>query len=254
MDRLPEVRQQMKARNLQPNLITYSTIIKGYCQRGDMSAALAALEDLRKTSGLRPDEIVFNTILEGCASAGLVAEGERLFEEMCSMGVQPSNYTLTVLVKLLGQARQATKAFEIVQEITQKYRFRMNSHVSSALLQACLNSRDSKRAVAVFEQALRDRAMPDARISQQLIRSLISSGSAAQAVSVLRRSLRAHVDGGSSTMQQSIDDAFIVKALCMLQERGGEGAMLAPKLIEEIRAVRPRLQLPHAASSRRPAY
>mmetsp|Transcript_96431 Transcript_96431/g.176585 ORF Transcript_96431/g.176585 Transcript_96431/m.176585 type:complete len:1064 (+) Transcript_96431:146-3337(+) len=254
MDCLSEVRKEMKARNLRPNLITYSTIIKGYCQRGDMSAALAALEDLRKTSGLRPDEIVFNTILEGCASAGLVAEGERLFEEMCSMGVQPSNYTLTVLVRLLGQARQATKAFEIVQEITQRYRFRMNSHVSSALLQACLNSRDSKRAAAVFEQAVRDRALPDARTSQQLIRSLISSGSATQAVSVLRGSLGVHGGGGSNAMQQSIDDAFVVEALCMLQERGGEGAMLAPKLIEEIRAVRPRLQLPHAASSRRPAY
>jgi pentatricopeptide repeat protein len=153
MDALPNLLQDMKDRKLSPNLITYSTIIKGLCQNGDIPAALQTLEDLRKTPGLRPDEIVFNTLLDGCSSAGLVVEGERLLAEMRASGIAPSNYTLTVMVRLFGHGRRLDRAFELVEDVTSTYKFKPNLHVHSALIQACITARDLKRAVAVFERA-----------------------------------------------------------------------------------------------------
>jgi len=250
MDALPELSQEMKARKLEPNLITYSTMIKGYSQKGDMQSALQKLQELRQTSNLRPDEIVFNTLLDGCSSAGLVVESERLLAEMRSEGIQPSNYTLTVMVRVLGHARRLDRALELVEEVTMRYRFKANSHVVSALIQACVTSRDLKRAVAVFEKASQDRVSPDVRTSQTLVRSLLSNGSMVQAVNVLRSVISGGGGGqerrgnerqpNSSSTQT--DDAFINEVLGSLLERNGDGAYLVSQLLEELRSVRPRFR------------
>jgi pentatricopeptide repeat protein len=258
MHALPELMTEMKARKLEPNLITYSTMIKGFCQRGDMQSALQKLEELRKTTNLRPDEIVFNTLLDGCSSAGLVVEGERLLSEMRAEGITPSNYTLTVMVRLLGHARRLDRALALVEEITTRYRFKTNSHVVSALIQACLTSRDQKRAMAVFDKASQDRVSIDPRIGQTLVRTLLSSGSTVQAVSVLRNLLNLNGGGGQARTNgdrqagnyATTDDAFVNEALSSMLDRGGEAANLASQLIEDLRVARPRMRIDYSVSNK----
>ena len=53
----------MTEAGLQPNLITYSTMIKGFCLTGDMSSAFAIFKELQKGSE-QPDEVVCAAILE----------------------------------------------------------------------------------------------------------------------------------------------------------------------------------------------
>jgi len=271
MDAVPKLMEDMRARRLEANLITYSTVIKGFCHRGDMPAALQTLEDMQRTAQLKPDEIVYNTLLDGCCSAGLIAEGERLLAAMMAGGICPSNFTLTVVVRLMGQARLLDRAFELVESITRKYRFKANSHVTGALIQACLSSRELKRAVAVFEQAVVDRSLPDPRTSQGLVRALAASGNAEKAVNVLRAALRLsggpHQDGGrggggagggggrggggggggGGEKNSGLDDAFVGEFLSSLVDRGGEGAALVPALLADIRAMQPRRRIDAAA-------
>jgi pentatricopeptide repeat protein len=257
MHALPLFLKEMKARNLEPNLITYSTMIKGFCQRGDIQSALQKLEELKKTTNLRPDEIVFNTLLDGCSSAGLVVEGERLLSEMRAEGIIPSNYTLTVMVRLLGQARRLDRALQLVEDVTTRYRFKTNSHVVSALIQACITNRDLKRAVAVFEKAAQERTPADSRTCQSLVRCLLSNGNMVQAANVLRSMLgvgggvgQARPDRQSASAAASSDDAFINEALGALLERGGDGAYLVSQLLEDLRSVRPKIRIDSAIERR----
>jgi len=256
MDAVDQLLKDLRARNLEPNLITYSTMIKGYSQKGDMQSALQKLQDLRSTTNLRPDEIVFNTLLDGCSSAGLHVEGERLLAEMRAEGICPSNYTLTVMVRVLGQARRLDRALELVEEITTRYRFKANSHVVGALIQACITSRDLKHAVAVYEKAQQERVSPDSRTGQMLVRSLLASGSTVQAINVLRPLV---CNGGSAadrdrgggnerqpTTSVSQDDAFINEVLGTLLDRGADGVYHANELYEELRSSRPRFRCDNA--------
>merc|ERR1719456_1337361 len=124
MDRVPRVLEDMKAHGIEPNVITYSTMLKGHCQAGDMQAGFAILEKLKKDQKVRPDEIMYNSILDGCAQASLVEDAERLLQEMQDSGVKPSNFTLSVLVKLYNRSRNLDKGFDVVEQITKKYRFK----------------------------------------------------------------------------------------------------------------------------------
>merc|ERR1719191_429538 len=99
-------------------------MLKGHCQSGDVQTGFLILENMRKDAKLNPDEIMYNSLLDGCAQSNLVDEGLRLVKEMQSEGVQPSNFTLSVLVKLLNRARRLEQAFSMVEEISQRYNFR----------------------------------------------------------------------------------------------------------------------------------
>merc|ERR1719159_477603 len=151
----------MKTRGLGPNLITYSTVLKGYCLRGDITSAFSVLDEMRRDTKFKPDEIMYNTLLDGCAQANYHEEGMRLLERMQAEGVRPSNFTLSILVKLASNARRLDQAFELVKEITLKYKFRPNAPVYGNLVQACISNKDLRRAMSVLTQMGRDRVMPD---------------------------------------------------------------------------------------------
>merc|ERR1719408_888972 len=112
-------------------------MLKGHCQNGNIQAGFAILEQMRKDGQLKPDEIMYNSLLDGCAQNNLVDEGLRLLHEMQSEGVRPSNFTLSLLVKLMNRARRLEQAFSLVEDITRKYNFRPNVHVYANLVHAC---------------------------------------------------------------------------------------------------------------------
>ena len=55
-------------------LMTYSTMIKGHCQSGDIQTAFSLLEQMKRDTNLKPDEIMYNSLLDGCAQNNLVED------------------------------------------------------------------------------------------------------------------------------------------------------------------------------------
>merc|ERR1719473_2693656 len=202
MEQVPKILETMKTKHTVPNVITYSTMLKGHCQNGNVQAGFAILEQMRKDGRMKPDEIMYNSLLDGCAQNNLVDEGVRLLEEMQAEGVAPSNFTLSILVKLMNRARRLDRAFSIVDEITKKYNFRPNVHVYTNLVQACCSNQQLPRGINVLEQMIKERVVPDSRTYSILVRSSISKGSYEQASGLLRGALG--VQGALPFLQQSI--------------------------------------------------
>merc|ERR1719498_104680 len=156
MHRAVELLGDMRTSGVEPDIITYSTIVKGYCASGDVDRAFSVLEDMKSDDKFAPDEIMYNSILDGCAKQHRVDDALKLLEEMKSTGVVPSNYTLSILVKLLGHSRRLNQAFAIVDELSQKHGFRPNVQVYTCLVQACLLNRRLEKAMALHDTMVSD--------------------------------------------------------------------------------------------------
>mmetsp|Transcript_36282 Transcript_36282/g.97463 ORF Transcript_36282/g.97463 Transcript_36282/m.97463 type:complete len:712 (-) Transcript_36282:302-2437(-) len=89
--------------NVEPDLITFSTLLKGYCHIGELDKALQLAENM-KSSGLRCDELVYNTLMDGCVKANDITAGVGLFEEMIHSGMRPSAITHSILARLYQRA------------------------------------------------------------------------------------------------------------------------------------------------------
>merc|ERR1719299_298589 len=107
MCRASALLEDMRKTNVELDIISYSALIKGYCLEGSVEKAFRVLEDMKAQGKLQADEIMYNSLLDGCAKQQRVDEALKLLKEMeASDKAKPSNYTLSILVKLLGRARR----------------------------------------------------------------------------------------------------------------------------------------------------
>jgi pentatricopeptide repeat protein len=175
MQRAEPLLKDMGEQGIEPNVITFSSVIKGYCSENRVDKAFELLEEMKKTSTVVPDEVTYNTLLDGCARYGQFERGLAVLEEMKSVGVPPSNFTLSVLVKLANRSKKPAKAFELCEQICSEFKIRPNMHVYNNLIHACTNYNDFQRSLEVFGQMLGERVRPDGRTYSLLLRSCISA-------------------------------------------------------------------------------
>merc|ERR1719453_76798 len=172
---------------VEPDVITYSTIVKGYCMSGDVDKAHQVLQEMKRDGKSAPDEILFNSLLDGCAKQHRLDDALRLLDDMTDTNVVPSNYTLSILVKLLGRARRLNQAFTMVETICKENGFRPNIFVYTCLIQACIQNRQLGRAITLHDQVLNEGGCPpDQKTYTCLARGCLNSGAMEKAVEVIR--------------------------------------------------------------------
>jgi pentatricopeptide repeat protein len=187
MDRVPQLLEDMKQTKVEPDIITYSTIVKGYCLSGDVDRAFAVLEDMKRDSKFAADEILYNSLLDGCAKQHRVEEAVRLLDDMKQSGVAPSNYTLSILVKLLGRARRLSQAFSLIDELCTAHGFRPNIQVYTCLMQACIYNRQMDKAMQLHDTMIEEAGCtPDQKLYTVLARGCLQASLSQKAVRVVR--------------------------------------------------------------------
>merc|ERR1719261_1783865 len=246
MDQVARIEEDMRGNNIKPNVITYSTMMKGYCQMGDIQTGFAILKRMKEEGCARPDEIMYNSLLDGCAQNHLVDEGSALLQEMQRDGVKPSNYTLSILVKMMSRARRLDGAFAIMEEISRKYQIRPNVHVYTNLILACTANRSLQRGMQTLEQMARDDVNPDSRTYTILIRSCLQGGRLDDATGLLRAALGLPeplpILASLQAKAVHLDSNFVSESLWCLAERE-RGQELAASLLSDLRKYNPRIRV-----------
>eukprot|EP00930_Biecheleria_cincta_P032870 TRINITY_DN22776_c0_g1_i1.p1 TRINITY_DN22776_c0_g1~~TRINITY_DN22776_c0_g1_i1.p1 ORF type:complete len:666 (+),score=139.02 TRINITY_DN22776_c0_g1_i1:265-1998(+) len=106
--------------SVQPDLITYSTLLKGYCQAGDLDKALQVAATI-KASGMQCDELVYNTLMDGCVKANDLSAGVGLFAEMAQAGMKPSAITHSIFLRLYQRNGYKGNAMDAVAQLYQHH-------------------------------------------------------------------------------------------------------------------------------------
>merc|ERR1719405_175375 len=196
MDRCDELFQQMQAAGVSPDIITYSTLVKGYCMDGDIDKGFAVLNDMTSKKKHEPDEILYNSLLDGCAKQHRVDDALALIESMAQNNVRPSNFTLSILVKLLGRSRRLNQAFTTVEDMCKRFDLQANIHVYTCLIYACFQNRQLPRALKLHDSMITEAGVePDAKTYAVLARGCVQGGSLDKAANVVRAAYRLSPQG-----------------------------------------------------------
>lgn len=184
MDRVPALLQDMKSvvPPADPDIVTYSTIVKGYCNSGNLDCALGIFKEMQSDGRIAPDEVMFNSLLDGCAKEHRPNDALKLLEDMKKLFVAPSNYTMSIMVKLMGRCRRLKQAFSIIEDISHEYGLKVNIQVYTCLIQACFNNRQATKAVALHEQIIAEGLIPDEMTYSALVKGCIQAGLVDKAV------------------------------------------------------------------------
>jgi pentatricopeptide repeat protein len=250
--RIPGLLESMATQGLEPNLITYGIVIKGYCQENKLKEALAVWESMVSTTKYKPDEIMYNTILDGCARKGMYERGMVLLNDMQQADIQPTNFTLSVLVKLASRANMLDRAFELAQEISKKYKFQLNVHVFNNLIQACVMWEALPRAFEVLEQMVRERVRPDVRTYTLLVRACMAAREGKDVAGLIRAAMglqdvhRVFANATSlAQLQKGLPSELLAEAINSISDQRNNGflAMALYKDLQKLRHVKLPAQL-----------
>jgi len=225
---------------VEPDIVTYSTLVKGFCNSGSLDRALCIVKDMQDEGKNAPDEVMYNSLLDGCSKEHRLDEALKLFSEMKRNGVAPSNYTLSIMVKLLGRCRRLKQALSLVDEVRQEYKVKVNIQVYTCLIQACFNNRQASQAVALHNQILEEGLFPDEMTYSALVKGCLQASLVDKAVHLVKCAygVASPNAGGrpAGVNARSLDD--VVSAL------GGKQNDKAKSLLGEIGKL-PRHEAPH---------
>lgn len=217
MARVPQVFEEMKTNRIEPDKITYSTLIKGYCMVGDLECAFSLFEEMKADGKVGLDEIVYNALIDGCGRQQKVQRALQVLADMKKAKISPSNYTLSILVKLLGRAHKLNEAIALVDDFRTNYRVRPNVQVYTCLMQACLLNKRVSQALQVYNKMVVElRSLPDQKAFSVLLNGCLTAGALKEAVQVTRaayllpvpeltRAESEYVVGVDPKIMQSID-------------------------------------------------
>jgi len=174
MDQVSTLWESMLPSGCEPDKITYSTIVKGYCVKGDLEKAFEVFRGMQENK-MAVDSIIYNTVMDGCLRHNRLDLVDLVLGDMDKHSIKPSNFTLGILVKMYGRRRQLDKALQAIEEYPRKYGLQVNSQVKTCLLCACLTNGEVSRAIQVFEE-MKARNDADSRAYGSLISGLTRIG------------------------------------------------------------------------------
>ena len=166
IEKMNEIYEQIKSSAIedenhpQPDLITYSTVIKGYCRAKDMTQVFKIYDYLKSREDFKLDEVVYNSLLDGCAKTGSIEKATLIYNDMKSKNINRSNVTYSILIKLFSNSRQEEKALSLLDEMIQN-KIKPGLIVYTCLIQTCLKTKKFEQAINLFEQMKSQNLTPD---------------------------------------------------------------------------------------------
>jgi len=156
--------REMQTWNIQPDIVTFSTLIKGYCRSGNSLDKALVLVQEAKCRNLELDEIMFNSLLDGCATAKNAEIGRSVFAEMVSSNIMPSCVSFSILVRLLSTTGHLEEATDLVfNRMKYTWKVEPNSVVYGVLYKHSLPFGDPFQ---VGSTLMRLRLIPEQQIRQ----------------------------------------------------------------------------------------
>lgn len=114
MDRCRQVFNDMVDASIEPDIHAYSILAKGYVRAQEPEKAEKLLTTMEE-SGIRPNVVIFTTIISGWCSAAKMENAMKVYEKMCESGSSPNLKTFETLIWGYGETRQPWKAEEMLQ-------------------------------------------------------------------------------------------------------------------------------------------
>lgn len=198
IDKMKQVYEEIKynAINVEgsplPDLITYSTVIKGYSRVKDYGKVLDFYYFLKGHDEIILDEVIFNSILDGLLKSGKFEDALKIYEDMKKHQISRSNATFSILIKIFSKMNNVEKAVEVYNEmISEKMKPSLITYTS--ILQILIKSKRIQNAIEIFEEILENKMNPDQVLFNVIINGCVFNGKLEAACKFLFESFNANI-------------------------------------------------------------
>ena len=157
-----------------PDLITYSTLIKGALIQKNYKQSSELFNEMLDKN-IKPDDVLFNMILDFCVSNKLYEQGLKLFESLIAHNLNPSERTFGLILKIYGQTKRYQEAYKVL-DVMKNMKVKPSLITYTSLLQICINERRGEKIDEIFNHLLDDKIKLDSIVFNKLILGSLRCG------------------------------------------------------------------------------
>lgn len=180
---------KQKEGNVIPDLITYSTLLKGLCKTRNVKKALELYEEMKRKK-VDLDEVLFNSLLDGISKIEInVQIVDSLIKDMKTYKIKMSNYTYSILIKLFTKAKDADRALNCYEDMKSN-NVKPGVIVFTCLLQVCIKFKRIERAIQLYYDMKKNEVEPDHVAYNTIVNGCIFSGKLQTACEILCESIK----------------------------------------------------------------
>ena len=89
VERAVEIFKTMREEGCQMNTVLYTTLIKGFARAGQVDQAVQIYEEMRKERSMQPDVITFSILIKANCDVGRLEEALKMLLAMKEAGLKP---------------------------------------------------------------------------------------------------------------------------------------------------------------------
>ena len=164
IEKAEKIFNEMKASKIQPSIITYSIMIRGFGIIFDIEKAFAIYEEMLG-KGMKPNDITYGCLMNcavRCNNLELMLE---IYERMKTLKLKPNVIIHTTLIKGFNKMKQYEKAFTIFDEIPDEEKESTNIVIYNAILDVCVNSGNFEKLKSTYDY-IKNKALTDDNFPQ----------------------------------------------------------------------------------------
>ncbi|KAK1420052.1 hypothetical protein QVD17_21357 [Tagetes erecta] len=190
--------------SVKPDVVSYNTVIKAFCEMGSFDSAASVFNEIEKT-GLKPDLISFNTLLIGFYRNGRFLDGEKLWAKM-KMDTGISLDTRTYNARLVGlvSEKKTAEAVELFNQLCSK-NLKPDVFSYNAIISAFCNDGNLQEAKKWYTKLLESDSAPNKTTFTTLIPFACKVSDLDWAVELFKRTFEQKCLVDPNVMQMVID-------------------------------------------------
>lgn len=153
------------------DLISYSTIIKGLCQNGQLPKALEYVKTMINATK-EVDVSVINLFLDSCSNKEDFSLGVKGYQYAMMKNIPPNEITFGIMVKIFGFSRELHKAFDLL-DLMEVYEIKPSIIIFTNLIHISFYNRNPKKAELAFTLMRKQGIKGDSLMFSKIIDGLI---------------------------------------------------------------------------------
>ncbi|KAK1386151.1 putative pentatricopeptide repeat-containing protein, mitochondrial [Heracleum sosnowskyi] len=176
----------IKLKELQPNVVTYSTMINGLCKTGHIDMALWLFRFMGKSDS-PPNTVTYTAIIDSLCKRGLADDALNLHSEMMEKGILPNVWTYSPIFQVLCNFNRWEEVSLLLKQMIEDMKISPNVYTFNILVDAYSKSGKLDDAKEIIEMMNERGEYPNIVTYSTLMQAYCAEGQIDEALAVLDR-------------------------------------------------------------------
>ncbi|EXB96384.1 hypothetical protein L484_023104 [Morus notabilis] len=184
-DKVEALLSDMEAQGIRPSTVTYNVLIDAYGKARKFAEMEAVLVEMLQQEECEPDVWTMNSTLRAFGGSGQIETMEKCYDKFQRAGIEPNIKTFNILLDSYGKAGEYEK-MGAVMEYMQKYHYSWTIVTYNVVIDAFGRAGDLKQMEYLFRLMRSERIKPSCVTLCSLVRAYAQAGKPEKIGGVLR--------------------------------------------------------------------